>query len=210
MRLRKKSAVGLSPLSMGVQGGRSNWRRTRLPSRMLRRCSPGGSGTCSGFSRYPSSPAISSKRRLTEVSTPVPRFQVPLLPLSSRARRRLDEVADVHVVARLPAVAADLRAAAGEDRLGEDRDDARFARAVLPRAVDVGVAEDLGLEAVHDACSSGGTSRSRASRSRRATPGWSGGSRARAGRPRARRRARRRSRRTGRGACPPGGTPRRA
>src|SRR6266540_4102073 len=81
------------------------------------------------------------------------RAEVPGTALSAgrRTGRGFNEIADVDVVARLLAVAADLWSPALQNGFREDRDDARLAGAVLSRPVDVGVAEDLDLEAVDDA-----------------------------------------------------------
>ena len=110
---------------------------------------------------------------------------------------------DEDVVARLLAVAADLgRACRRGSPSAEDRDDAGLARAVLAGPVDVGVAEDLRLEAVDDPV----VVEVLLDRELRAAVGRDGvgrmATRARDGRPRARRRARRRSRRRGRAATP--------
>ena len=64
-----------------------------------------------------------------------------LRPLE-RPQRRLGHVADVHVVARLQAVAVDDARLAPEESVREDGDHARLAVRVLPRPVDVGEAED--------------------------------------------------------------------
>src|SRR5207302_782017 len=59
--------------------------------------------------------------------------------------------ADVHVVARLEAVAEHDRAPAGNEPPAEDRDDARLPERVLARPVDVAVAERDGGQAVQAA-----------------------------------------------------------
>ena len=61
--------------------------------------------------------------------------------LPGRGQRRARHVADVDVVARLPAVAEDARRPAFGQRAEEDRDHARLAVRVLPRPVDVAVAQ---------------------------------------------------------------------
>src|SRR5918995_1927550 len=52
-------------------------------------------------------------------------------------QRRLDDVADVDVIAGLTAVAVHYRPLAAEQLSAEDRDDAAFAERILPRPVDV-------------------------------------------------------------------------
>src|SRR5204862_1667417 len=58
-----------------------------------------------------------------------------------RGERRRDDVADEDVVARLPPVAVDTRRLSVAQRVHEDRDDAGLAVRVLPRPVDVPVAQ---------------------------------------------------------------------
>ena len=68
------------------------------------------------------------------------------------AERRVDDVPDVREVARLLAVAVDRHGLAGGDRLDEQRYRRRVLRVrALPRAEDVEVAEDDGLERLVDA-----------------------------------------------------------
>ena len=77
----------------------------------------------------------------TEVSSSVPRFIAPPASLSPARTIAADEIADVDVVARLLAVAEDLRRLALAQLAAEDRDDARLAVRVLARAVDVAEAQ---------------------------------------------------------------------
>jgi hypothetical protein len=67
---------------------------------------------------------------------------------SRRAQVRVDDVVDVDVVACLLAVSEDRGPAAVQHLAAEDRDHAGLAERVLPRAVDVAVAERDGRESV--------------------------------------------------------------
>ncbi len=69
-------------------------------------------------------------------------------PGVARGHERPHDVADVHVVARLQAVAEHRRRLVAHDAAGEDRDDARLAARVLARAVDVAEAQDRVLRRV--------------------------------------------------------------
>ena len=67
---------------------------------------------------------------------PVPTLKTPPSCASAASAAR-DDVADVDVVARLPAVAEDLRRPSVAQQPHEDRDDAGLAVRLLPRPVDV-------------------------------------------------------------------------
>ena len=80
----------------------------------------------------------------TSVSTDVPTLnaRASSAPIAGSAASRREQVrtrdvADVHVVARLLAVAEDRQRRPVEDAVAEDRDDARFAVRVLSRPVHV-------------------------------------------------------------------------
>ena len=108
-----------------------------------------------------------------------------------RGHGRAGDVADVDVVARLRAVAEDLRRLAGEQPLEEDRDDARLAVRVLPRAVHVPVPQRRRARPVEPVVRRRGTPPPRASTSRTARSAGAANPRAPAAR--TRRRWRRRS-----------------
>ena len=123
----------------------------REQSSAMWRTSPGRSGACSG-----SKPSCAcGAQRLDQVE----HAGLPAgadVERAARLRLRglqvgLHDVADVHVVARLEAVAEHRRAPALEQLAAEDRDHAGLAERVLARAVDVAVAQRDGRDAVQAA-----------------------------------------------------------
>ena len=102
--------------------------------------SPSRSGPCSGSISLPRGAA----HRVDELEhrrRPAGRDVEDAAAERRRRQRRAGHVPDVDVVALLRAVAEDRRPPPVRDRAQEDRDDARLAVRVLPRPVDVAVAQ---------------------------------------------------------------------
>ena len=112
----------------------------RVGSRKLRCSSPRRAGACSAGVSEPATRAHSSIQLGHGRLAARPDVEHPAL-VSERRDRRAGDVADVHVVARLPAVAEDPRLLAAREGAEKDRDDARLAMWILSRPVHVPVAQ---------------------------------------------------------------------
>ncbi len=164
---RTHSQVAARPSSSPTIGVNPSSLAAREGSRKLRRTSPSRAGACSAGVSDPATLAQSPYRSTTDVSPPGPDVEDAAIVADRRDGHSRD-VAHVHVIARLEAVAEDLRLLPARERAEEDGDDAGLAVGILPRARRRSRSAARRVSCRRGGCTCAGTPPRRASRCRRA------------------------------------------